>query len=811
MTAEDEARARQIVDGWYWQPAEGHIYRFAHALHGKVIYKDLAPAEADMVELVTQYLSSRTNVQQLVINNKLHTFTEGWDTKDCWFQTTPGNKFEGSDAEKVRLYWALVKPGSAAATGDGPYTIENGCQYAVTHKFYWDVQALPTLPASSSGVQYTMQGVTRDKETGYFSCVVECRTRVQQDVPEFVSSVTAFEEERIEQHLGVKQSDLAGAGKQASVSSGTIVRREVTKNPDCTSDVRNVTTTEQSVSGAVETVTEGLRGSRVVTENRSRPGKAPTTNLSPGDSVRNEKTPGNRWNQTISRLVRRAASILMRKTCQQTIFAHTHTTTENVATEPGFEHSVAAGGGKIVEKSAVKTEEGWDVTEQVTEEKNVQRSVVEVQKTIRGVRTTVTDRGQSSPVGESGLADGESRSSRKTDGGRYDNVKSTIKPSANAPISDESAEDIFEKVNSETKVASARSAEGSSAGGGVIVRIENRKTEEGWDVTKRRTEEKPVAQAVVTVRESARVITTERLDRNQPEAATPSGPRQSVRVEKTPGGLHNNTVTTTVPKTGIVRSESSGATSVSVSTVVYTRPAGAPGAARSIHIGGPNAVVERSCRLADDGVSEEYVETQRQYRPDVKSKTIPGVHHDTVVESGINAVNVTPGNAGRNQAIDFSMSPNEHGSFSYTKVQRTFKPQTAHARSATPIETVDQTTTINAEGDNPGLGGRYCFATSSPNEHGSFTNTVRKVNPQAKTYTKVWISEEYSGTHTHNGERIHYFRRYRCTLTVFRNQQTPPAVPSNASVSVSISINQYGLLDGAYQARFYEGMVSKNY
>ena len=413
MTDVDKAKAKQIVDSWYWQPDSWRRKSF-------VRFYESAPMSSDIFKLVLDYLKSET-ATSIVMAGKLIELGETWKATDAWYQTMPAEKWQGTESTKVRVYQAFRAESDTSA---GPYTVENGCQYAVTHEFFWDVAEIPAVPASSSGVSHTLQGVVRDRDTGLYSCVLEHRTRVQQDIPEYSTAKTIFEEQKEEAHFGVKQQNVAGTGKQASVSSGTTVKRKVTKNADCTSDVQNETTVDKPVADAAETVTELAAGTRTTTEKRNMSAKAPVSGLAPGESVRNERTPSGLWNQTIVRFAR-DAFVWIGEKCRKTLFVHVHDKTTNVKDKPSFDHVIEAANGKIVEKSVRKTDDGYMIDEQETVEKPVSSAAVEVRRTLRGTSRTVTDRNQSAPLAMTGLEVGEQRRSQKTDGGLYDNTTVT--------------------------------------------------------------------------------------------------------------------------------------------------------------------------------------------------------------------------------------------------------------------------------------------------------------------------------------------------------------------------------------------------
>lgn len=290
LSEAEQAKAETIVKGFFWQPGEIHRYRTLYFTEG-------ASMQPDEIRLVREYLLGLGSLASLNVCGKLQEFPAAMKVLDVWWQTNPSDKWAGTESTKVRIYLAL-RPRHGENDADGPYTVENGCKYLVTHTFYWDVEALPTLPESSSGVNYTMQGVTRDRETGLFACVIERRETVQQDVAEYTKAETEFEREQEEQHLGVKESAVAATGRQAGAAYGVITMREVRKNPDCTSDVINRKRTELASPGATKEYQGDPRGTIETTIDRNQQSTVTGENLANGETRRSEKTEGKRYNNT---------------------------------------------------------------------------------------------------------------------------------------------------------------------------------------------------------------------------------------------------------------------------------------------------------------------------------------------------------------------------------------------------------------------------------------------------------------------------------------------------------------------------------
>ena len=334
MTGEDELKAQTIVESWYWQMAEGHNFRWKNAVKSMVLFYESAPLESDVAQLVIEYLRTRSGVTRLLVGNKPWTFAEpGWNTKDAWYQTVPGEQWAGTESKKVRLYWVLVEAGDG--TADGPYTVENGCKYLVTHSYYWDVAGEPQLPASSSGVQYSIQGFTRDRETGLFTYIVERRETVEQSIPLYESAKTIFETVSEAKYLGVKQGSVAGKGLPASVGNGERVERHVEKNPDCTSDITNRKIKDKKVEQSRTVVRKDLRGtSAAVTDRNLTPVEAAAKTAADqevGETRTVEKTDTDLRNVTVEKFTPGTLPMTLAESCERETSVHTDTKVEAVA------------------------------------------------------------------------------------------------------------------------------------------------------------------------------------------------------------------------------------------------------------------------------------------------------------------------------------------------------------------------------------------------------------------------------------------------------------------------------------------------
>ena len=440
LTTDQQQRAAKIVASWFWQMGEGHNFRWKNAVKSVTLFYESAPMSADIAQLVIEYLRSREAVTEFMVNNKTWTFAApGWNAKDAWYQTASGEKWSGMESTKVRVYWVMVQAGDG--TADGPYVVENGCKYSVSHSYYWDVTEQPTLPASTSGVQWSIQGFTRDKETGLFTYILEKRETVQQDIALYESQKTIFETVSEEQHLGVKQGDVATTGLAASVNGGTLVERRLSKNADCTTDILNRKVEEKAVAGAVVEHRKSLRAVVTSTTNRNQPAALDGNNMSVGETRRSEKTPGDLNNNTTSTVTPVAAGTVAEE-CAKTIFEHRDSTTENQLQHPQASEVPAPNNNGVVKRQIVrKTEENsFDVQTETTTELKVESARVVESRSLRGVRTSTTDRNLTATELQAktaaDVAPGETRTVEKTPGDLNNLTVDNFTPTSPAKISE---------------------------------------------------------------------------------------------------------------------------------------------------------------------------------------------------------------------------------------------------------------------------------------------------------------------------------------------------------------------------------------
>ena len=525
------ARKWQVLNRAQWK------YQF----HEKTLVRfvDEVQLREDEISLLLEFLASDDCVPTLCLYDQ--DISPEWKPTRAWLEIS--NRSVGS-VHAVRLYHGLMT--ELSALGDGPYLVENGCARKVSLTYFWNQASVQTVPASSSGVSYRITGLTRDRDTGLYTYAIEKLERVQQDVAEYFTAKTVFAEQTEEYHLGVKQSAVDSTGKQASVGNGKKVRRKISKNADCTSDVHNTTEIEKKAEGASESVRKTLTGTTVTTVNRNMPSKAPTNDLNIGDAVENSETEGGLWNQTIRRTVRNALDWIA-GSCRKTVFAHSHSDTVVQSEDPGFTHVEEAGDGVVSEKNVSLTADGaYQVTDRTTTEKPVERASESVHATLTGTTVTTVNRNMADKAPTDGLAVGESVENSETEGGRWNQTIRRVMRSVRTKISDSCAKTIFAHRQGTVRVQGADPGftHVAEAGDGVVRNKSVTLTADGaYRVEENTTTEKKVEEASETIRKGLTGTTRTVTNRNMPEKAGAEDLEigESVENSRTDGGRWNQT------------------------------------------------------------------------------------------------------------------------------------------------------------------------------------------------------------------------------------------------------------------------------
>lgn len=717
----DEAMAKRCAEWcarqfWQYQKRE----RWSYVWHGETLvrYVETAPADPEFAAGLLEYLSGDASAAGATAYNRPAGLGEGWRAVCAWYEQGEGAVDERTRLKLIRVFQALQR--SPDGGGDGPYAVEDGCAWKVSHTFLWKLAEPPQVPKGESGVQHSLKALTRDDETGLWNCVIERRERVRQDVPEYVRAVTQFESVAEERHLGVRKGDVDGCGREASAGGGRLVRRKVEKNDDCTSDVTNETVTERQVLEARRTVRRTARARIETVEDRNAEKPIGDGGLKVGEEVRNELTDGGRWNRVRVKRTAVTGDGPIRRSCAKTAFAHEHAETTVGDSMPAKLDAKAAGGGVSRKVTLRLNDEDGTVEREDAEtaEIPVAAASVTVCKGIRGTRRSTVSRSQEAPGSEAGLKPGDTLRSELTDGGRWNVTVETSEPEAGARIAERCRKTALSHEHSEARVAAGDpgKADAREVSGGVVSTREVRRNDEGgWDVTE-------TADAAIPARAEAKGGTaTRRVTRTElrnQDAITAPDPQANVEVD------------------AVARMNEHGLVDGSL-TVTEHLPARAEATSE-----------------AGDRTVEESVEA--------------------------NATEVPEPEGGVNVEDEISATPNDHGSKTVRRRRTTYRRIESTAKSETALYDEVETSAANDDTDEsePRAKGTVVTRSRTPNGHSSCTSRKTVRTAKAAEVEKTWTTSDGSYSYENH---IKVYRnqesvpnvpdgKYRCSVSLSINE-----------------------------------------
>lgn len=803
LTPQQIEACREWCRSHYWQLLEkrGWKYKFHESV--MVRYYEEANLDPTLLEPLLEFLKNGEWQAVCTVHNKPFD-AEGWVTKEAWYQTGDGDTKDTTKLKVTRIYHAMTKS-EADGEGDGPYKIENGCAYRVSFEFFWNQTKLPVVPDSESGISYRLSGVTRNDDTGLFNCVLERRERVQQDIPEYVREVDAFKTQSREEHKGVK-GDAKKGGKPASVKKGVIVTRDVSKNEDCTHDTSNTTIESKEVVEAVTETTVGLRGGSTVTVNRNMRNKANEEGLQPGESVRNELNEDLTWNQTI-RSWKREFLQWLRGVCRKTIYRHTHAVTTATGTDPGFDHvSIPTKDpGKVHEIDVQRTETGFDVTNTVNEDLPVSDATVEKRMFLDGVTKTTVNRNQAAPAQDFKIGIGGSVRNEKTESGLYDQT-----------IVEASAEDVGKTgehceqthlvhTHGQTDVLGSKNVPESveaTAEAGQTASIRMERTERGGYRIVKEVREANEAHAGSSGGTVSRTVSTDSFRNTD---SIPSGePSVNEEIDVSASvnefGKYDGTTRKTTYSPETTTSISSNPLFSETTTVVTNDTDVNPN-----EVAEDGEYVTISSSPTGRGSANKTI-TKRTAKEKETESSGGTVSRSVSMKSFRNKKSVPNEGVSQNVEVDVSASVNEFGLQDGTVRKTVYHPETVTAEGGTQLYTERTVTTANDTDVNPvqqSVQGVIVSTSASPTGRNSanVTKTVRTAH--GRMMPGDFDQLEWDDVHLSATRRVVYHNR----LVVFRNQAKAPRIEENqsGSCSPSISINEFGLLDGTYH---YKALVS---
>lgn len=286
MTKAEVEKAKAIVSSWAWQPAEGQLYRYRYAVGTYTRFYEAPSLQPDEIKLVLDYLQSGETITDVELLGKAYVIGGDWIAKSAWLQTMPAEKWAGTDSTRIRIYQILVKPNADGATGDGPYVIENGVTQKIERTFYWDVKEPPEEPPQAEdGTTVRIENLTRDRETGFWSYMVETRTNVVDGETGFVlekqHEVEALEHRDAETKIVGKEETVPdfeeigitditeGEGESAKKVAKVLTRVSLRTDPTSGSrELRTITETSKPLVEELTWVDDDSAGKVVIFRNQ---------------------------------------------------------------------------------------------------------------------------------------------------------------------------------------------------------------------------------------------------------------------------------------------------------------------------------------------------------------------------------------------------------------------------------------------------------------------------------------------------------------------------------------------------------------
>ena len=576
------------AQGWAKSMARWRTVRHRWGAKGKkTLVRVASNPPLECMREILAYLSSAAGAKGLFCDGKA---IGDWAPMSAWYEETRAE--DGTQAVTVRVFQALRDPADGEA--DGPFLVQDGCVWKVSHTFYWDVAEVEAVPTSASGVAYEIQGLRRDEETGLYSYALVKRERVAVEVGPWLAHQDAFEDRERALLLGVRDEEgstvdqkVAAFAQEAEMKltdgDGVTVDIQKQKNDDCTTDVTIENATEQAVAGASVAVAEDAFGTRTTTVDRGQT-VAAESSAALGGETRAEKTPGGRFTNTTQTYVP--------KTVEGAVTEETATLyeSESTVTDRNTDASADAPDGAAPESpvspESPETSPGTitRVREQLTPEGKIDRVTVTrkelavsdaekvtaagaLSKTVRVTHRNQAEAKVAKLVGTGDPAQGTILRSTvaKTPGNLRDvTVETTTSTAVAEGLAGGSCDTtLFEhrhaKVARNQKTAPA---EATTAGDGKTYRVSSRLNEDGtFDTESTVTEELTVEAAQRSFVETAfqkeevtqdRNATSAGADGAAPEAAGAGNVITRVDNAKTPGGRYVASVTKTTPKAASV-------------------------------------------------------------------------------------------------------------------------------------------------------------------------------------------------------------------------------------------------------------------
>ena len=421
--------------------------------------------------------------------------------------------------------------------------------------------------------------ITRNEDCTYRVQVT--RTTGNLVCPDERSTQTIFETEATSRCIAA-----TALGSAPAATGGVVEIHESQMRPDGTYDNRATVKTELPVSSSSTTVSVGRRGTRTTVVDTNQENAAATTGVAVGGTVRVEKTPGGRYNNTVTTWDN-SGSIKAGDYCTEDVFRHQHDVTSSGATMPpsdgqGSHVSGSGTGGKVVSRRTDMDEEGAVMqTTSTVQEKLAPTSEESWQVGLFGTTHTVkhrnvpNDQQHSQYYGTTPASSdvGSALHRVETPGGLYDVTLVEMDRHSDVTSGVGCSKTVFQHVDTNVVSADALPSSGSHVGDAGLVDLgggnyrgchfsrDARVNPDGTvTVTETKTEELPVTNAQVRSESNAFVRVVTRVDKNQYYAARDLAGFAGVNLDTTthvitsktfsmnPGGSYDITTETRTPR-----------------------------------------------------------------------------------------------------------------------------------------------------------------------------------------------------------------------------------------------------------------------
>ena len=687
--------------------------------------------------------------------------------------------------------------------GDSLDTVSaDSCSETEVTKWVWDAPEIEELPYDGSqGVTYAIRQVRRN-EDGTFDYAIVRQVAKTKTSGWIVTECDDYSRVSVKVfdnvYGGLFDGDPFTDGTTVlpipapcEADDGTLVQVSVAQNPDCTFRI-TVQKTEAKLNVEKSSETrKGLRGV-VTSETTVATNPLPETGLELGEQVRNELRPDGLYDVTHVTVATEDVGDVG-SSCGRTVFEHQHAETRNEASRPEDEADFA-GGGKTYQVQSRATEEGtWDVTRTETTEIEQVGAQKTKQKTLRGITETTVDRNvDNADVTVTNV--GDRVSVEMTPGGKYNRTVTKVSKESVGDVGSSCETTVFEHRHVESEnVASRPEKEADFAGGGKTYQVQARATEEGtWDVSRTTVEEARDVTAQHVMRKTLRGVTETTVTRSTSDSSVSvSEIGDEVRVEQTPGGLWNRTVThASHEAVGVIGKSCSSTPVVHTDTTVSNVPDGSQ--PEPFHqTASVNVEKTVETRRTEEG-TWDVTERSTVHQQDVITGLKAGSEAAEVeIEIGKNVVEKPTSDTGTvNVETSISASKNDHGSYDYQKRTTTYKPwgERKIAESENDSQRVEFHSFQNLTGVPTMTAGhgQSISASVSRNNVGSYDGSFRVVTGKPYGEEKIASADNDSQT---------------VEFHAFQNLDAPPPMTAGQgeSISASVSRNELGLFDGSYR------------